>query len=300
MPRNRGAELATGDVLLFLDADVCVHSDTLQRMADRLDANPQLDALIGSYDDSPSSPDFLSQYRNLLHCFVHQTGNPRASTFWSGCGAIRRTVFLAEGGFDTRYEHADIEDVELGYRLRASGRRVALDRSALVCHLKQWNFVKMVETDVWHRGVPWTRLILESRSMPNDLNLGWSQRVSVAACCLSGAIAGLCIADPGIALLGFLICTLLTAITGILNLGFFRFLLARRGPVFAFGAFPLQLFFFLYSGCSFALGAALHTLDSSSHKSLSDSVDRQIASARTAGLRQPVVSPIAIQRLHQQ
>ena len=36
--------------------------------------DPALDALIGSYDASPASQDFLSQYKNLMHCFVHQHG----------------------------------------------------------------------------------------------------------------------------------------------------------------------------------------------------------------------------------
>lgn len=80
----------------------------------------QVDALIGSYDDDPKSPDFISQYRNLMHCSVHQTGRSEASTFWSGCGAIRREVFLESGGFDETYVRPAIEDIELGYRLTRS------------------------------------------------------------------------------------------------------------------------------------------------------------------------------------
>jgi glycosyltransferase involved in cell wall biosynthesis len=87
--RNRGAREARGEILFFIDADVCVAPDSLERVAENFAEDPALDALMGSYDDSPGSPDFLSQYKNLMHHFVHQAGRETASTFWSGCGAIR-------------------------------------------------------------------------------------------------------------------------------------------------------------------------------------------------------------------
>ena len=38
----------------------------------------------------------------------------------------------------------------------------------------------MLKTDIFDRGVPWTELILRDASMPNDLNIQISQRISVA------------------------------------------------------------------------------------------------------------------------
>ncbi len=54
---------------------------------------PDLAAVFGSYDDEPAAPNFLSQYKNLFHHFVHQQGSAEASTFWSGCGAILWPTF---------------------------------------------------------------------------------------------------------------------------------------------------------------------------------------------------------------
>ena len=178
--RNLGARHALGDVLFFLDADVCVHPGTVRTVATSFAADPSLDALIGSYDDAPESADFLSQYKNLMHSFVHQTGRREASTFWSGCGAIRRDVFLEHSGFDESYDRPAIEDIELGYRLAKAGRRIVLDPALTVKHLKRWTFWGLVKSDVFDRGIPWTELILRDRCMPNDLNLQLSQRVSVA------------------------------------------------------------------------------------------------------------------------
>jgi glycosyltransferase involved in cell wall biosynthesis len=176
--RNIGARASKGEILFFLDADVCVHGDAVERVAAAL-ADPNVDAVIGSYDDDPSSPDFLSQYKNLMHCFVHQTASSEASTFWSGCGAIRRKVFLEMSGFDANYARPAIEDIELGYRMRQAGRRIVLDRDLHARHLKKWTFWGLVKTDVVDRGIPWTELILRDQRMPNDLNLQISQRVSV-------------------------------------------------------------------------------------------------------------------------
>ena len=101
--RNRGAQVAQAEHVLFLDADVCVHPDTLARVTAAFAADGAPEALFGSYDTSPAAVNLISQYKNLLHHYVHQRAPDEAETFWSGCGAIRRDVFLAAGGFDEAY-----------------------------------------------------------------------------------------------------------------------------------------------------------------------------------------------------
>ncbi len=211
--RNVGAGAARGDILLFLDADVCVRPDTVARVAAAFRSDPALDALIGSYDDAPEAPDFLSQYKNLLHCFTHQTARREASTFWSGCGAIKREVFSAHSGFAEGYERPAIEDIELGYRLAVARRKVILDRTLLVKHLKRWTLWSLLRTDIMDRGIPWTELILRDGRMPNDLNVQLSQRVSAALALLLVGLSGLAaivwggaFLTPLLAVLFFLLC----------------------------------------------------------------------------------------------
>jgi GT2 family glycosyltransferase len=178
--RNLGAAAAKSDLLLFLDSDICVKPDSLTRVVQLFAAEPDVAAAFGSYDDTPAQQDFLSQYRNLMHHFVHQRSRRIAETFWSGFGAIRSAVFSAHGGFDTSFSHPSIEDIELGHRLYRSGCKIVLDPTIQVKHLKAWTFRGMLTTDVLYRAIPWTELILRNSDMPRDLNLGISQRISVA------------------------------------------------------------------------------------------------------------------------
>ena len=178
--RNIGAEAAKGEIVFFLDADVCVSPDTISKIVTEFTRDPELDTVMGSYDDSPAAQNFMSQFRNLMHSYVHQHSSPKAVTFWSGCGAIRRQVFLDSGGFDAkRYVTPAIEDVELGYRLVEANRKLALNANIRVKHLKHWNLRSMIETDFFHRAIPWSELTLRSGRMPNDLNLHITQRISV-------------------------------------------------------------------------------------------------------------------------
>jgi GT2 family glycosyltransferase len=254
--RNLGAAHASGDLLVFVDADVCVRADTIGRIRLRFEMDGSLDALIGSYDDEPASAGFVSQYKNLLHHFVHQRARTEAATFWTGCGAIRREVFEAAGGFDESYTRPCIEDIELGYRLRQSGRRIVLDPSIQVKHLKRYRLGSLLRSDILDRALPWTRLILASGRLPNDLNLAPDQRAGAAlvlgAAVLAPACAatGFSIAWAGLPLLGALL----------VNQSFFRFLARKRGWGFAAAAAPLQWACYLYSALAFAAGAALHAL----------------------------------------
>lgn len=241
--RNLGARAAGGELLLFLDADVAIHEGTLAGIAGRFEKEADLDALIGSYDDEPSSPDFLSQYRNIQHCYVHRQACRLASTFWTACGAVRRDVFMAHGGFDEN--RWAIEDIEFGYRMHAAARKIALDPELQVKHLKRWTVWNWLRTDLFVRAIPWTGIVLRYRRMPNDLNTGWSQRSSVAG--MFGIPVAMAFGGP-------LPAVLLLAMVLWLNRDFYGFLARKRGWWFAARAVPPHLLYMFYSGVGFAIG----------------------------------------------
>jgi GT2 family glycosyltransferase len=214
---------------------------------DTFDKRPDVDAVFGSYDASPRIRGLVSQYRNLLHHFVHQKGNSDASTFWAGCGAVRRSVFQAIGGFDEKGFPRCIEDIELGYRLRQAQHRILLDKGLHGTHLKRWTLRSMIRTDIFCRAVPWTRLILTSGKAPRDLNLNLGQRlcvVLVGLACISLFLVPVH--------LGFLKLSA-AAIVGVilLNRDLYRFFFRERGILFASACIPLHLLYYLYSGITF-------------------------------------------------
>lgn len=179
--RNLGAGASEADVLVFVDSDVEVHPDALERTAARFAADPDLAAVFGAYDDDPADPGLTSRYRNLLHHHVHAGAAGEAETFWAGLGAIRRESFEAAGGFDAEgFPQPSVEDIELGMRLRRRGARIVLDPGIRGRHLKAWTPRGMVETDFRRRGVPWARLLLRDGGDSTALNLGWRRRASAA------------------------------------------------------------------------------------------------------------------------
>jgi hypothetical protein len=255
--RNLAAQNASGDILLFVDADVELHPESLNQIRQAFQRDPSLDALFGSYDADPASPGVVSRFRNLLHHHTHQLHPGEACTFWAGCGAIRRSKFWQVGGFDVRYKTPSIEDVELGQRLWRQGGRLILDPSIQACHHKHWTLRTMLATDIQQRAIPWSRLILEQGNSPATLNLSWAGR-------LSGALAllvpiGLVVALlPGMVWGGIgLVLTAVAALV-VLNLSFHRLHWQRRGPAEAIAGIGLHLLHLLSASGTFLLMACRH------------------------------------------
>jgi GT2 family glycosyltransferase len=252
--RNVGAQMAGSELLFFVDADVLIPGSAVGQVAAAFEREPNLDALFGSYDDAPDASNFLSQYKNLLHHYVHQTAREQAFTFWAACGAVRREVFLALGGFDERYRRPSVEDIELGYRLTQAGHRIRLCKSLQVKHLKQWTVVPLLQSDFFQRALPWSELILRSRNLVNDLNLQHSSRVSVlAVLVLTLALVGAWW-WPALLLVA---CTLALLLL-MLNAPVYRFFKRKRGLVFALRTIPWHWFYYLYSGLAFAISGLLY------------------------------------------
>ena len=253
--RNRGAEAATSDVLFFVDADCELAPDTIGRVQTHMST---CDVMIGSYDAAPAAPETVSQFRNLLHHYTHQHAQSNASTFWGACGAVRRTLFLDVGGFEETYERPCVEDIELGYRLHASGARMRLDPDLHVTHLKRWTLKSMILTDIFARARPWTRLLLARRSsagvFPDDLNTRTSEKLSVAATGM-GAVG---LALSPMSWTGLLVAAAAAVGVAVLNASFYRFLAQQRSAAFAARAFPLHLLYFGSAGSGFALGVFDH------------------------------------------
>ena len=182
--RNIGAEQAVGNILWFVDSDVVVQTDGPAFIQAAFE-DPSVVAIFGSYDDRPSAQNFASQYKNLIHHYYHHKGRREASTFWAGCGAVRKDAFLEVGGFDVeQFTRPSIEDIELGYRLRAAGHRIVLDPNIRGRHLKAWTLKDIIFVDIYRRALPWSRLMVQRSGLIDDLNVGMLERIRAVIACL--------------------------------------------------------------------------------------------------------------------
>lgn len=255
--RNLGAAAATGNILYFVDADVAIPPKSIGRVVKFFEQASEVAALVGSYDDLPGAENFLSQYKNLLHHFVHQSACEEASTFWGACGAIRREAFFTVGGFDERYRQPSVEDIDLGYRLKAQGYRIHLCKSLQVKHLKRWEWFSLLKADIAYRALPWTSLIHRDRHLRNDLNLDASSRIcAILIWCMIAVLA----AGLG-SLLSLTIATGMALVLLVCNASLYRFFVRKRGWWFTLRAIPWHWFYYVYSSLSFAIGTVDYWLE---------------------------------------
>jgi len=252
--RNLGATIATGTHLWFVDSDVVVAENAARVLRETL-ARTGAAAVIGSYDDRPAADNFLSQYKNLVHHYYHHRGKERASTFWGGCGAVERGIFMKLGGFDAqRYRYPSIEDIDLGYRIGDIGGKIVLERDLQGKHLKEWRFVNLVHTEIFRRALPWARLMLERKDVTDDLNLGKSERARaiLALATMAGIVAW------AVGWLDGWVLAILVGILVVANAGFLAFFVRTKGPVFAMRAFLFHQLYYAYSSAAFAAATARH------------------------------------------
>jgi len=252
--RNRAAARASGDVLAFVDADVVVAPDALPGMCRLLATNRAVAGVFGAYNLDPREGNFMSQYKNLSHAFVHQRGGTEAATFWAGLGAVRADVFRSAGGFDEGFRRPSIEDIELGYRLVAAGYALRLDMRFRGQHLKRWTLWSSIVTDIAARGIPWTQLILRTGVLPNDLNTSVALRLSMLLATAVAVSLALAVAMPwfvGPAVV------LLAALIG-LNGRYYRWFARQRGILFALRVVPAHVLHHFCNVVSLVVGTALH------------------------------------------
>ena len=155
--KNAGAQEATGEILFFTDADVHVRPETLSHVAEDLQA-PEVDGVVGLLAESCPYTNFASRFKNGWMHFTYRRqpsigsieGRPkRVGLFFTSAAAIRRELFLREGGFDSHYSGASItEDIEFGQRLLSHGRVIIMDKRLTVEHNKRYTAGEVLRTDL--------------------------------------------------------------------------------------------------------------------------------------------------------
>lgn len=249
--RNEGAAAASGEILFFIDADVKVAHDTVGKVASVFQSRPEVSAVIGSYTPTTPARGFFSQFKNIHHHYIHQISRDEAASFWTGCGAVRREVFFAVGGFDaSRYGGATIEDIEFGYRLNRKGLNIFLAKDIQVTHWKKYTLWSLMRSDICYRAIPWTKLMLLRRHFRSDLNTTPRNALSVL---LSAAIIAALATAPWRPVTLAAIPLLFAAF--VFNTKDFNAYVKKHcGWKFAAATTVLSVWYFFYAGVGLLLG----------------------------------------------
>jgi len=176
--RNRGAEIARGRLVAFVDQDIELKPDTLKLMLQTLNEHPGLDAIAATHDLRHCAGNFISRYWNVLLNVGESSYAGVGGGFGSGCGMVRRSILAACGMYDEwRFGTGTLEGVELGQRLLRSGHDVLLAAHVRVTQLRRWTAVAALRE-------AFTRSALLARSLgyqqtrssaPADVVFTWSR-----------------------------------------------------------------------------------------------------------------------------
>jgi glycosyltransferase involved in cell wall biosynthesis len=147
--RNVGAEHATGDLLLFCDADDVVQPGWINAMADGL---ARFDAVGGAIDQETLNS---AATRGLREPLASDGLPPGLRGFWPrAVGAnlgVRSDVFRAVGGFDTDFPVS--QDTEFSLRLQAEKYTLGFVPESIVAYR-----YRQTLTENLRRGYAWGRI----------------------------------------------------------------------------------------------------------------------------------------------
>jgi len=163
--RNEGVRQASGEILLFVDSDMVVHEDAVERIVNTFEKKPDVSCVSGIYSKKPLlSVGLTGWYRCLQTHYWKKSTVGYTTRFTISLGAIKRDVFEAVGGFDEEYKKADVEDYEIGHRLVEKGFKLFQDPLIQADHRDISSFPHLLST-VFRRGRMWMSLFFKRRRL---------------------------------------------------------------------------------------------------------------------------------------
>lgn len=166
---NRGVSVSRGNYLVFLNNDAVVAPDWLDILLtplkgdDRIAATGPMSNHVNGWQWVKDCPLVFTDPERLDVAKLKKYAAMTARRFRDHyinvylitglCMAIRRDVFVGQGGFDERFYPGNFEDADLSMRLRLAGYRLYVCRGAFVYHFGNVTFQTLPEGygDNYHR-----------------------------------------------------------------------------------------------------------------------------------------------------
>ena len=168
--RNLGAAHALGEVLLFLDSDVVLPKGTLQWCVEYF-SNSEVSAVIGVYSAKHRNPNICSQYKNFWIRYSYLYRGNKIGGIFGAVSAIRKKVFTEAGEFDEKLRVKEIDDLDLGIRIRNIGHKIHFKEDLEVEHLKAYTLQSLLKNQ-FNRTLGFFSLAAKSKLLSGSLTLG--------------------------------------------------------------------------------------------------------------------------------
>ncbi len=170
--RNFGAKNAQGEILIFLDSDVEVRSDTIQTIVETLETG-NVDAVVGVYSAQHRNENIVSQYKNLWIRFSYLKSPPAIDWLFGAVSGIKRDAFEKIGGFNVELlAHKGHDDIELGKRFAQANLNIALNVDVEVEHLKHYTLCSFIKNE-FHRSSGFAELATKLGETTHSLKHGF-------------------------------------------------------------------------------------------------------------------------------
>ena len=163
--RNYGAQTANGEILFFVDSDVILEADTLEKMAEFF-RTKDIDIAQATVKSEPGNGRLADILMSNLYNYTYLTREGSfSSNLISYCFAIRKPLFFELGCFDEKYRLPGGEEFHFSSKIASAGQRIYYDRRVTVRHLFK-GFAKLTRN--LFRRVPLTvNTFLASRRIKN-------------------------------------------------------------------------------------------------------------------------------------
>lgn len=249
--RNRGAEIAAAETLVFVDADVQVPPDALAQITGWFNKMPDLACVCGIYAKEPLlKKNFIASYRSLQSYFWKKSGCGLTTRFTVSCGAIKKAVFEEIGGFNEAYTNADIEDYEMGHKITTRGYAILQTESIQSRHDDISSFNTLAAT-LFRRAFLYPALVLRRRKL--DTGYLNKRRMVIYPLALLALIS---LPLSSINRQFFMLFLALTAGIIILDYGLYRTFAKEKGFIFMLKSIPVHFSITIIMGMAFLAGSA--------------------------------------------
>jgi cellulose synthase/poly-beta-1,6-N-acetylglucosamine synthase-like glycosyltransferase len=142
--RNKGADAAAGQIILFTDADCVPGHNWIREMVSPF-SDREVVGVKGTYKTIQKglvAKFAQAEFEDRYDLLQKSSTIDMIDTY---SAAFRKDVFLNIGGFDQSFPVANNEDTDLSYRLAAAGYKLVFNPAAFVYHTHPDTFIKYLK-----------------------------------------------------------------------------------------------------------------------------------------------------------